>query len=163
MGLASASFCLADPMRVVTVDMNQVLSDSIEGKALSSTLEDEMKKKQASFAAQRGEIAKIQSEVQKQSALLSQAARDEKRSSLEKREREFNRAMQDAQETFARKKNAGIEEIVKRARDVIQQLAKEEGFGYVIEKDPRVVLIADSKLDVTAKVIERLNQIKLDS
>ena len=149
--------------RVVLVSMNKVLTQSIAGKALSASLQSEAKKKEAGLAVRRGEIERLRGEVGKQAALLSPSALDDKRSAIEKLERDFKRLVQDNQEEFTRKKSAGIERIVKQADEVIKQLAAKENYRFVFERDPQIVVYAADEIDVTTKVIELLDRSKMES
>ena len=43
----------------------------------------------------------------------------------------------------------------------MNQLAREEGYGFIIEKGQHFVVYADEKLDLTDRVIKLLNEKKL--
>jgi len=147
----------AESEGIYLVDMQRVISESSLGIAAKSSLESEAKKKQESLGAQKAELDKLKGELQSQAAVLSQAAVDEKKNALEKRARDFERSIQDNREEMMRKQGAAIEKIVAQAQQIIKDLAAENKYKMIIEKDARVVLYADPKLDVTSQVVKALN------
>jgi outer membrane protein len=143
------------------VDMNRVLQESIIGKAARNSIEAEAKKSQAKLAGLKGEYDRARADLEKQSALLSGAALEERRESLVKRERELERAIQDAREELNRKNGAQMAKIMQQVDAVVKSIAQERKLAFVLERDVQGVVYADEELDITKFVVAELDEKKL--
>jgi len=139
------------------VDMQRIISESALGKAAKTSLEGEAKKRQAGLAAQKAELDKLKGELETQASVLSASATEEKRATLEKKAREFERTVQDQREELGRKQSAAIEKIVQQANQAINDLATKGKYKLILEKDSRVVLYSEPSLDITGEVLKAID------
>ena len=146
---------------IYVVDMQRVISESVMGKAAKNTLEAEIKKREGQLQKLSGDLKALKGDLEKQAALLSPEALKEKRESLEKKEREFQRTFQDQREEIGKKNNEEIGKVVKQIDLVVQEIAKERGYRFIMERDSRVVIYADKRLDLTDEVVEALDSKKV--
>lgn len=145
-----------------TVNMQRILSESIAGKAARNSLEDEARKRKAALQRMKVEVDALREEIGSQGALLAEAALEEKRDSLKKKEIELSRSLQDSQRELSIMSNREIDEVVQETYRVVEKLATAEGYAFILEDDPKVVLYAREGFDITDEVIEALNKRKLD-
>jgi outer membrane protein len=155
-----APVCLAD-ISIGVVDVNRVLQESIIGKAARNSIEAEAKKSQGKLAALKGEYDRARADLEKQGALLSGAALEERREKLVKRERELERAVQDAREELSRKNGVQMGKIMQQVDSVVKSIAQERKLAFVLERDVQGVVYADEKLDITKFVVTELDEKKL--
>lgn len=146
---------------VYLVDVQRVINESIIGKASRNDFEAEVKKSEMKLAQQKGELDKLHGEVDKQASLLSSEALEEKREVLDRRGREFERSVQDQREELSRKNDAEMLHIMSQIQKVVQELAAQGNYPVIMERDPRVVVYADPRLDLTDQVIKQLDAKKL--
>lgn len=151
----------ADLDAVWVVDMQRVMNTSVAGKAARNTLEADAKKAELALEAQRSEVLRIREQLEKQAALLSRQAIQEKRETLAEKERDLARALSDQREELLRKNQAQIGKVVEAAREVVAELAARDGKKLIIEKDARAVLFVNEHYDLTDEVVAALDRKKI--
>jgi len=146
---------------VWVVDMQQIINSSIIGKAARSNIQDESQKREAKLKVLKVEIDQARQDMQKQGALLSAEAREQRMIQLERRERDFERQISDANEELGRKNQAEIGRVVDEIRVAVRKIAEREGMRFVIEKDDRLVLFVKPDFDLTPRIIKQLDDKKV--
>jgi outer membrane protein len=157
----SQAMAADDGPHIFVIDMNRVANESIIGKAARSNIEAEVRKSESKVALQRQNIEQLGADIQKQSSLLSADALEEKREVLAKRQREVERMMQDQREELGKKHNLEMKKVVDEIDVVVKQLSDRGTYPVIIEKDPRVVVYAADRTDLTSEVIRLLDAKKM--
>jgi outer membrane protein len=157
--LAATAF--ADDKAVYVVDMQRIINESVIGKAARNNMEGEIKKGQVNLEKMKVEIDSVRASIEKQGSLLSAEAAQEKRASLEKKERELARSYQDLREELARKNNTAIAKVVEQIDKVVKEVASDEEIEFILEKDTRLVVYAEKQYDLTDKIIGILDERKV--
>jgi outer membrane protein len=152
----------ADRENVAIVDVQKVVNETIIGKAARSNLEREMQKAKVKLSNMQAEFEKQKADLDKQSAILSGAALEERRESLAKKQREVQRTYQDAQEQLAGINDKEIKKVVDQVSEVIKELADDRDYKFVFEKDRQAVIYASDRIDITQDVIKILDKKKVD-
>ncbi|MBX7143200.1 MAG: OmpH family outer membrane protein [Oligoflexia bacterium] len=142
---------------VYVVDMQRVLSESITGKAAQNNFKAEVQKRQLKMEQAQQELAKLQQEIQGQSALLSSQALQEKKERLTQRGREAEREMADMREELTRLNDQQIRKVIAETEAVIKKLSDKNGYQFVISKDESFVVFVDHKYDITDDVLKALD------
>jgi len=151
----------AETPTVYVVDMQKIINDSLVGKGARANLEADYKKREVLLERKQQELRKLQEDIQKQSGLLSSAALEEKRQVLARTERDFSRLVQDQRAEAAKKGDAEMGRVVKEIDGVVNELGSKGSYPFIIERDPRVVVFASSRIDLTAEIIKILNERKI--
>ncbi|MBN8551234.1 MAG: OmpH family outer membrane protein [Deltaproteobacteria bacterium] len=139
------------------VDMQRVLDDSIAGKAARNNMKDEVKKREGKLQVKRLELQKINADIEKQSALLSEDALRDKRAMLERKARDFERDVQEEREDLARKNEEEIGKIVRNAQEALAKIAADDKLPFVLERGDGFVVFANEQFDLTARVVKALD------
>ena len=138
------------------VDSLRAMNDCEEGLKVQATLKKLFDPRQRELDAKQDELQKEREALEKQRNTLKP---DAFQARAEKWQREtvevlqsfvhFNREMQ--------KKQAMLTQpILQRLRAIVTQLAKSEGFTFIVDRQG--VLFADPAVDLTDRVINRLNE-----
>ncbi len=135
---------------------------SIHVVDMQRNIEGDIKKKEAQLQKLQGDLKAMKADLDKQASLLSADAIKGKQESFVKKEREFQRAFQDHRDELGKKNNEAIGNIVKEIDSIIKEIASENGYQIVVEKDSRFVVYAASQLDISDQVIKTLDKKKLD-
>ena len=151
----------AEPGRVLIVDMQRVITESIMGKAAQSDLQTEAKKRETRLQQRGNQVKEMTEQVEKQSSLLSKDALEQKKQEVMKKQKELERTLTDERQEMGKMRDEALMKVVKAARKAVEEISAEKGAAVVMEKDPQVVLYADSGLDITADVIKVLDSRKL--
>lgn len=156
--LFSSEIALAAPdLKVGYVDMQRALSESKAGAEAQKAYEGEVKKAQAKLDSKKEEYERLQGELEKQKDSLSEKARSEREEKLLVLEKELKRSFQDSQEQLRRENMKLVGGLVKKLRQVVDEVGKSEGFTIILEKGGQSVLYADSDIDITAQVIKEFD------
>ena len=139
------------------VDMQRVLDDSIVGKAARNNMKEEVKKREAKLNVTRAELTKMNEDIEKQSALLSQDALRDKRALLERKARDFERDVQEQREELGRKNEEEIGKIVGDAQAALAKIAADDKLPFVLERGDGFVVYSNDKYDLTSRVIKALD------
>lgn len=164
-GLSSLSRVSADEgkgQKIAVIDTQRVINDSIAGKAARSNLEEQIQKAKLKISTLKSEFEKQKAELEKQSSILSGSALEERRESLAKKQRDFERAYQDLQEQLARANDKEIGRVVQEIQAVVKSVAQERGYSFVFEKDKQSIVFASSQIDITQDIIKLLDKKKVD-
>lgn len=153
----------ADTPSVYVVDMQRIVDESVVGKGARSDFEAAVKKSELKIQMAAKEVEDLKEKLKKQASLLSPDAIQGQQDSIEKKARAVERLVQDQREEMGRKNNAEIGKIMADIDVEIKNMAKERGYNFVVEKDPRLVVYANDSFDITADVIKALDRKKLGS
>lgn len=153
----------AEPARISVVDMQKLMNSSTAAMDIKERAKKERDSYQASISKEEDQLRKEEAKLQEQRSILTQEAFNDKA-------RVFKDKVAKVQRNF-QEKRAAQEESLKKSLDqvnqvvfeIIDSLAKEEGFDVTIPTSQ--ILYATKSLDITEKVLERLNKKlpKLDS
>jgi len=150
-------------LKIGLVDLYKAVNESEQGKKAKSELESLIKSKQNSLEDKGKAIERIKGELEKKSGVLSADAKKSKEDEFERLTREYQRTAADSQNEVRKKEGELTGRIVKDIRDIITAIAQEEQYTLIIEKAEGLVLFSDKGLDITDKVIQRINSGKHSS
>ena len=159
-----ASISTAQTAKIAYVNSETILRELPEAQQVKKELEATIKGWQDELERMSKELQDGLDDYQKKQALLDPKVKAEKEKNLQdlqQKARDFQYRMFDQREGEAvklrEKKFAPIQE---RVMKTIEKIAKEDGFNYVFDKLEAAtnLLYADSKFDLTYKVIDQLKR-----
>jgi outer membrane protein len=159
-----ASISTAQAAKIAYVNSETILRELPEAQQVKKELETTIKGWQDELERMSKELQDGLEDYQKKQALLDPKVKADKEKTLQdlqQRAREYNYKMFDQRDGEAvklrEKKFAPIQERVMKS---IEKVAKEDGFNYVFDKLEAAtnLLYADSKFDLTYKVIDQLKR-----
>lgn len=141
--------------RLGFVDMQRVLSEIDEGKAMKARLESEAKKKRAELEKERNAILKDAETLEKQASAMSQEVQMQKGAELQKRQAEFLQKLQRTDQELAQKQNQQLGNILEKLHPIVKKVATDEKIDMVVER--AAIVYAEPSLDITNEVIRAYN------
>ncbi len=148
----------AAELKIGYVDLQKALNESEPGKKAKAELEGLIKEKQKVIDQKGKEVEELKKEIDKKATVLSEDALKSKQDDLDRKMREYKRLVQDAQDEVKKKENELTIEVIKEIRKIVEQIGKEEGYTFIFEDIEEFLLYKDSSVDLTGKVIERINK-----
>ena len=147
-------------VKIGVVDFQKVLNLSEAGKRSKKILFASKEQKENELKSV-GEQLKKENEALKNNILLTDAAKAKKQNDLRGRERQWRNEFKAAERDLQRKQLKASESIFTEVQTVINLIAKEGKFDFVIEKSTaRAILFSRGKMeDITDAVIKRYNDI----
>lgn len=154
--LLSSNAYSAEPARISVVDMQKLMNASTAAMDIKAQAKKERDSYQASISKEEDQLRKEEAKLQEQRTVITQEAFNEKA-------RKFKDKVAKVQRNFQEKRAAQEEELKKSLDqvnqvvfEIIDALAQEEGFDITIPTSQ--ILYATKSLDITEKVLERLNK-----
>src|SRR5436190_8377524 len=143
--------------KIAYVNVQAIASNSVEGKAATSKLDDLRKKKTAEIADKNKALAAAQTKLQQGGSVLNDAARGALEKDIEKMNREIQFAQQDANTELQELQNQLQADFQEKLNPVLEQVATEKGLHMLIDIANSGAVWANSGLDLTAEVIRRFD------
>lgn len=141
---------------VIVVDTNRIQRDAAAGKAIVAQREKYQQTFNGEFEAARKRLQKEELELSKQKAILGQQAFEERVRAFNEEVALFQRRYQSALRALEKSTAAAHNELQKATIEATSEVASEMGAGLVVHKQN--VFLHDERMDVTDKVIERVNK-----
>jgi outer membrane protein len=146
--------------KIGIVDLNRAVNESEQGKKAKSELEAMVKDKQEALDEKGKILEKLKSEIEKQGSVMSAVARKNKEDDLERLTREYQRALADSQTEVRKKESELTGHVVIELRKIINDVANEEKYELVLDKNPALVAYVNKGIDITDEVIKKSDESK---
>jgi outer membrane protein len=147
----------AAELKIGYVDLNKALNESNKGESAVKLLEEMVKAKQTFINGKEEEIKKLDTEIAKQTSILTQDALKGKQEKREKLMRDYQRMVKDSQEEIQKKRNEFMEGIIKDLRKTVVNIGKKEGYSIIFEKIASGILYIPEEVDLTDELIKLFN------
>lgn len=138
------------------VDLQRALNEVDEGKAAKALLKKDFDEKQKHLDAKKNEFDKLQGDLEKQSVVMSDAAKKERAAELDRRARELQGLFVQLQKDLSERERDATKGIFDRMANIVREIAEADGFTMVLEKGAGVVY-APASLDLTNELIRKYN------
>jgi outer membrane protein len=155
-GAAWAQRAASLPLGVIIVDIQQVQRESLPGKSLAAQRDKYQQQFQSEFNSARQSLQRRDQELAKQKGTIPQEAYDQKVKALEQYVVAFQNRTQMAVRALEKSTDGAMTELMNTILTVTGEIASEMGANLVLPKQQ--VILHEPRMDVTAQVIERLNQ-----
>ena len=117
-------------------------------------LQREKNEKQKVIEEKERQIDALKAEIEAKKTVLSEEALQKKQEDLDRLMRDLKRFVQDANEELQKKQQQYTNKILSELVQVVQELGKQEGYTFIFERVPAVLLYVDEGLDLTDEIIK---------
>jgi len=135
---------------------DRILQEAPGAQTVKTQLEQESTRLNTRLQLMRDSLNKMYEDYQRQSALLSPDEKRKREDAIRARESQMQQRAQILQEEAANRQNELMGPVMKKVEDIIEVVRKEGGFAIIFDATARVIVSADTTLDVTNQVITRL-------
>jgi Skp family chaperone for outer membrane proteins len=143
--------------KVGLVNLQQIASLSVEGKASTARVQALITKKQAEAAAKAKALQDNQTKLTSGGALLNDSARAQLEKDIERQTVENDRFQQDAQAEVTELQTQLQGDFQQKLFPVLNQLVQEKGLHVLLSAADAGVIIADPAVDLTLEAIKRFD------
>ncbi len=157
-GILLPAISNAQMVGIAIVDTTRAAANSKEGKAAEQVLKDLRDRKREEFGPKDEKLKRLRDEYETQRFVLSKEALQERELELLKMQRGLERDLEEAQEEFEIEQRKLMQPILKSILRVVNEVARDKGYGVILEKTSPGVLFYSDQLDITDEVIQRLNE-----
>lgn len=159
-GLLGSSLAdAADKLAIGYVDVRTVLLESKAGKQHKTEIEKIVKEKQAALKKEEDKLKALQQSLEKEMLTLTDAQKQEKQRGFQEKVQTFQKSAQDAEREIRQSDSDYTNKAVEEVRKIITDVAKEEKLSLVLGKTDMSVLYAEEGMDITPKVIKKLDSL----
>ena len=158
--LAGATICTAAELKVGYVNIQRAVGESKSGKAANEKFTVEAGRIRDDIMKEKESIEQAAEMLQKQSAMLTEDVRRSKELEMARRQRDYERMVEDQKGELQLKEAQLTGEILEKLIPIVRDYGKKHGFSIIFERSERVLLYADKSLDLTDKIIAILDSKK---
>ena len=145
------------PVKIAVVDVEVVVAESPQGKALQTRLEQFQTQVQSELQRLQNDAQAIQQRITDGSNSLSEDRLSELNKELEDATIAMRRYRDDKQREGTKIQEEGLMGIEQILQPVFEQVRTEMGFDIILNRVPGVVLMMSERVDITPLMIQRLN------
>ena len=152
---------MAEEVKLGYIDTVKIFAEFKETVAAEEIYKKEVEVWKKKASDMEADLAKMREEIQSQSLMLSEEKVSEKKLQFDQKMKEYNQYMSDVfgDNGQAAKRNKELTQpIVEKINGVIAKIAEDEGYTIVFDAAQGNIVYAKKALDLTEKVMERLQQ-----
>ncbi len=154
--LLLAPFNLVHSNDIYFINLKKVLNESKAGSDAQSKLLKEFESKDKKFKGESNALKKQETELITQKKTLSPEDYKKKVSALRKKNADFQKRRRTASGDFVKKKNNARNELLKALNPILKKYMDDNNITMILNE--KNVILANSKVDLTSKIIELLNK-----
>jgi Skp family chaperone for outer membrane proteins len=139
------------------IDLQYIASNSVEGRAATSKIQEFTKKKTAELEGKQKALETARNKLLQGGTVLSENARGQMEKEIDKMARELQYAQQEAQSEQQSLTTDLQNDFQTRLNPIIDQVANEKGLHYVLSIADSGVVWVNTGLNISAEVMKRLD------
>jgi len=137
-------------VKVGVIDLERTLYETPAGKKASESFEKTRKTKQDELDKEQKDLQKAAADLDKQATVLKPEVLKQKRDELEQKFVDVQQLYMKLEKDLAGERAKLIQELLKKASPIVQDIAKAEGVNIIV--DQSAVVWADPSTDLTSKL-----------
>ena len=145
------------PVRIAVVNLDAVILQSPGGKALQEKLAAFQQTAREEIEAKQNDIREIRQRITDGANSLSEDRLAELQKDYEDANIAARRLQDDKQREAQKMQQEGLKEIETQLQPVFEQIRDEDQLDLIMNNTPGVIIMAGERINITRKVIERLN------
>jgi outer membrane protein len=145
-------------IKIGVVDMQKALDESDAGKAAVEQMKRDYEKMQEKINIESEKLKKLQDELNNQSGLLTEEAKQKKLDEYQKKLKEVQRLVKDSNDEMKSKEQQLVMKIGNELADLAIRLGQELKYDIILEAKEAGVIYNSKAVDMTDILIERYNR-----
>ena len=155
---------LSEEYKVVYVDLNMIMNNSIAGKSISSQLEANHKKNILKFKKIEEELKTEEAKIISQKNVISKEEFEKKIIDLRNKANKFRKERNNNINNLNNQRLAATAKIITLIRPVLSEYSDKNSISLIVDK--KYIIIGKTVLDITDDILnivnEKIGKIKLD-
>lgn len=154
------AFCVttsafAAELKIGYVNAVKVIEQAPQGEAALKKLESEFGPRDKKLVSMQNNIKALEEDLEKNALVMAESQRSTKEREILRLKRDLRRATQEFREDYNLRRNEELAVLQKLVKKAIVEIAKQENYDLVLHEG---TIYASSTIDITDKVLEKLNQ-----
>ena len=152
--------CLANAQetKIVYVDGQRIVNESIAGKDAIKRLKSIKVDKQAEIDRREEDLKRLREDLSVKSPAMSEDAKNKQEMEYQRKMKELNRFIKDAQDDLHARYKELIDPISKDLDDIINSYGKKHNIGLILDRRQSGIVYASDRIDITDKIIGLYNK-----
>ena len=142
--------------KVVYVNMDKIINQSIAGKDLLSKREKQKKKDLLRLEKKEKEIKKEEKDIIQKKNILAKPDLEKKFQSLKKKVEEYKKNVDKAQIELNKKRNESTIKLVSIINNILANYADKNSISLILNKNS--IIVGKSELDISVQILEIINE-----
>ncbi len=147
---------MAAEIKVGVMNVQQVLVNSVSGKAAKEKFDEKMKNLQAKFKTEEQELVDMQSEIEKKSSAWSEETKQVKVREFQKKRRELQEKSEDARFELKTLQDSELAPILKALEGVVASFGDKNGYTVILDSKAGVIYFSEA-VDITDQLVKELD------
>ncbi|MFC1889732.1 OmpH family outer membrane protein [Thermodesulfobacteriota bacterium] len=148
-------------IKIGIVDLQKALDESVTGQKANEQFQGKFMDAKRRIEAKQEEIQQLQMELEVQGDMLNELAQDEKKRTIEKKMKDYQRLVQDSDEELKRQQQEMTLTFFEELQAVLQGIGTDGGYTVIMEKS--TVMYTDDTFDLTDELIRRFDESKVEN
>lgn len=149
------SFAAATELKIGFVNAIKLMETAPQVESANRRLEQEFAPRQRRLVSAQQEIKTIEERLTKNESIMSEAESRKLRRDVREKKRDLRNQEDEFKEDYNLRRNEELEAIQQTIHKVIQTLAEEESYDFILSEG---VVHASSRVDITDQVLKRLKE-----
>ena len=145
----------AAELKIGYVNAVKVIEQAPQGEAALKKLQSEFGPRDEKLVEMQNNIKNMEQELEKNALVMQESDRRVRERELLMLKRDLKRATQEFREDYNMRRNEELAALQKLVKKAIVEIAKEENYDLIVHEG---TVYASSTIDITDKVLKRLNQ-----
>lgn len=158
LGFGSGAMADDTSSKIGVLDWQLLLSKAPQAEAAGKRLEKEFQGSKDKFVNKQKEFQTEREKMQRDGDVMSAEQRGKKEKALAKMEQDLRRMDEELRSDYTTRHREEMDTFIKEVKDVVDKLAEEDKYDLVLSQE--AALYVSDRIDVTAKVLERLEKKK---
>ena len=155
---------LSEENKIVYIDLNKIMNNSIAGKSITSQLENNHKKNIAKFKTIEEELKKKESEIISQKNVLTKEEFEKKIIDLRDKANKFRKERNNNINNLNNQRLEATSKMITLVRPILSEFSDKNSISLIIDK--KNIIIGKTLLDITDDILkivdEKIGKIQLD-
>lgn len=167
MGLVLMSFMISAGLntfgadtKFAYVDLQKAIQSTNAGKKAKAELESEFNKRKKDIEAKQTDIKKMGEDLEKKKGVLSDEAMQKKQAEIQEEMMKYQELVGKNQVEIQKKQNDLTAPILEKMKNILDKVAKAEGYAVIFEKNEQSVLWIKAEFNITDKLVQEFEKTK---
>lgn len=156
LGYAGSNRPQGPQVKLAYINSNEIIAQAPGAAEAQATFEREMARWRSQVTALADSLQEMIRQYEQQQVMLSPEARQQRQAEINQRRLEYQQRTANVEETAQRRQQELVAPIFESVSNVLAQVREEEQYTMIFDAAAGALIAADTTLDITSLVIQRL-------
>lgn len=153
---ASGQAAASTPMKIAYMNSRVIMERAPGAKEAAQQFDRYRQAIADSLEAMGSAVQKLMDEYSRQEIALSAQAKTQRQNEIVQRRQLYEQRVAQAEQQAAQRQKDLLQPIMDKVNQLIESMAKERGYAFVLDAAAGAIIYADETLDLTEEIIRRL-------